>query len=274
MALVWGPSLRWELFFIMGSILAAVALRASTKLALQNRGFVLENSNELLLSRPTSCVRLPWIRLFGCFSQSRTAERDEARLKRSSAVADPEDKRELGGTHGFFVITRMDKRTLDSVWIVLARLCAQAEENQAARNMEPALPLCASAGRRFLPIGSAGGALRMVGCTRCSSEPCRGMDRCSADRRRRGCRVVGPLASRRQLERSRHPQRGARADSHRTVPHDPPPDLHGNSARALGDRGRHGGNARIARRGHCLAVVLLEGAPRRVLSNTRVRRKV
>src|SRR6266851_3785764 len=274
MALVWGPSLRWELFFIMGSILAAVALRASTKLALQNRGFVLENSNELLLSRPTSCVRLPWIRLFCCFSQSRTAERDEARLKRSSAVADPEDKRELGGTHGFFVITRMDKRTLDSVWIVLARLRAQAEENQAARNMEPALPLCASAGRRFLPIGSAGGALRMAGGALCSREPRRGMDRRSADRRGRDGRVVGPLASWRQLERSRHAERGPRADSHRAVPHHSSPDLYGNSARTLGDRGRQGGNARIARRGHCLVVVLLEGAPRRIFPHTRVRRKV
>ncbi len=145
---------------------------------------------------------------FVAFPSRGRAERDETRLKRSSAVADPEDKRELGGTHGFLVIARMDKRTLDFVWIVLARLRAQAEENQAARNMEPALPLLASAGRRFLPFGSAGGALRMVGCTRCSSEPCRGMDLRSADRRRRGCRIVGPLASWRQLERSRHPQRG------------------------------------------------------------------
>ncbi len=64
--------MRWELFFIIASILAAVALRASTKLALQNRGFVPENSNELLLSRPTSCVRLPWMRQFCCFSQPRT----------------------------------------------------------------------------------------------------------------------------------------------------------------------------------------------------------
>src|SRR6266567_3326549 len=275
MALVWGPSLRWELFFIIASILAAVALRAITKLALQNRGFVPENSNELLLSSQRHALDYPGCVSFVAFPSRVRAERDEARLKRKlGRRADPEDKRELGGTHGFLVITRMDKRTLGFVWIVLAHLRAQAEEKQAARNMEPALLLLASAGRGFLPFGSAGGALRMVACTRCSNEPCRGMDRRSTDRRRRGRRVVGPLASWRQLERSRHPQRGARADSHRTVPHHPPPDLHGNSARALWDRGRQGGNARIARGAHCLAVVLLEGAPRRVLSHTRVRRKV
>src|SRR3989441_10834476 len=274
MALVWGPSLRWELFFIIASILAAVALRASTKLALQTACSFPKAVLNCCCQDQRHALDYPGCVSFVAFPSRGRAERDEARLKRSSAVADPEDKTELGGTYGFFVITRMDKRTLGFVWIVLAHLGAQTEENQAARNIEPALPLCASAVRGFLPFGSAGGALRMAGGALCSHEPGGGMDRRSADRRRRGCRAVGPLASRRQLERCRHPQTRARADSHRTVPHHPPPDLHGNSARALGDRGRHGGNARIARRGHCLAVVLLEGAPRRVLSHTRVRRKV
>src|SRR5260370_1105920 len=112
----------------------------------------------------------------------------------------------------------MDKRTLGFVWIVLAHLRAQTEENQAARNMEPALPLCASAVRGFLPFGSAGGALRMAGGALCSHEPGGGMDRRSADRRRRGCRAGGPVASPRQLVRNRPPQRAARADSHPTRP--------------------------------------------------------
>src|SRR6266436_8156426 len=56
-----------------------------------------------------------------------------------------------GCVHGFLIATAMDQRTLDSVRFVLARFRGQADEDERARIMEPAVPLHAAAGACVLP---------------------------------------------------------------------------------------------------------------------------
>src|SRR5690242_14839975 len=165
----------------------------------------------------------------------------------------------------------MDQRTVGFVRIVLAHLGLQGEENHAARDLELTPPLWPPLAGSFFSIGSTGGSLRLAGSALCSRKPRGGMARSPADRGGCGCFVVGALASRLQLERSRHSERGARANPQRTVPRHSPPDIYGNSARPPWDRDGHGGSAWIARPGHCLAVLLRQGAPRGILSRTRVR---
>src|SRR5260370_9431431 len=61
--------------------------------------------------------------------------------------------------HGFVVATGMDPCAVDSVRGVLAGVCVQAQEDEAARELEPALPLRAAAAGRVLPVVAAGAAL-------------------------------------------------------------------------------------------------------------------
>src|SRR5260370_6410450 len=65
--------------------------------------------------------------------------------------------------HGFVVATGMDPCAVDSVRGVLAGVCVQAQEDEAARELEPALPLRAAAAGRGLTVVSARGPLWAAG---------------------------------------------------------------------------------------------------------------
>src|SRR5690348_15312352 len=112
-----------------------------------------------------------------------------------------------GCTRGFVIPTSMDQRALDSLCFVLARFGVQAEEDEKARILGPAVSLRTAAGARVLPA-STRGALRAIGRPFRSCKRCRGVDRCGAHRRWRGDRDLGALASWYELEWSRDPQRG------------------------------------------------------------------
>src|SRR5690242_7523866 len=111
----------------------------------------------------------------------------------------------------------MDSGAVASLWWVLARIRAPEKENQAARNLAPTLWVRASARARFLFAFSRAGPLWLVGEAFCFGWSLRRIDWRSADRRgnRRG--ILGPLASRHQLERRSHAQRRARTDSNRPL---------------------------------------------------------
>src|SRR5260370_783842 len=129
--------------------------------------------------------------------------------------------------HGFVVATGMDPCAVDSVRGVLAGVCVQAQEDEAARELEPALPLRAAAAGRVLPVVAAGGALWVAGRSFRSCERCGGMGRCSAHRCGRGHCFLGALAPCHELERRCHPQGTARIDSHLPVPDHSPSNLYG-----------------------------------------------
>src|SRR5229473_4453921 len=86
--------------------------------------------------------------------------------------------RSIGCARGFVIAMAMDHRALASVRFVLDRFRVQAEEDEKARIMEPAVPLRTAAGGCVLPAVSTRGALRMVGRALRSRERCRGVGRC------------------------------------------------------------------------------------------------
>src|SRR5216684_4960857 len=87
--------------------------------------------------------------------------------------------RPVGCAYGFLIPTAVGQRAVDAVRFVLDRFRVQAEEDEEARIMEPAVPLRAAAGGCVLPA-PAWGALRVVGCALRSCERCRGVGRCCA----------------------------------------------------------------------------------------------
>src|SRR5712664_2052133 len=124
--------------------------------------------------------------------------------------------------HGFFIAAGMDPCAVDSVRGVLAGVRVEAQEDEEARIMEPAVPLHAAAAGRVLPVVAAGGTLWVAGRAFRSCERCGEVGRCCAHRGGRGYSILGALASWRELERRRHAQGRARIDSHRAVPDDSP----------------------------------------------------